>query len=279
MPKLTKEILDDTTYCQLGLRLGPDSLDVMIYNPMQDNSIICESFAITSGNDRLKSLEEIVYDNPLLLSEYHKTNIVVETPTFCVVPSEVGDNDIAAELLYAAHPDCKDSTDLIRNHVASLGVDFLTALSNKECNFLRRTFDNAPIRLNLALLAYYYSAQLPKGNTAKIFVNLREHSADVLALSCDRLLLANRFEFREIADIAYYIIAASERVKSLSDDPQAAAPEILVRGQRGERDELLSALRTFCPIVMPMIFPSAMYRAGRDALNAPFDLIILPLCE
>jgi hypothetical protein len=45
------------------------------------------------------------------------------------------------------------------------------------------------------------------------------------------------------------------------------------------REAIMPELRRYINYVMPVIFPSAMFRAGREAMNAPFELIVLPLCE
>jgi hypothetical protein len=53
----------------------------------------------------------------------------------------------------------------------------------------------------------------------------------------------------------------------------------LVCGDVALREQIMPELRRFVNYVMPVIFPSTMFRAGKEALNAPFELILLPLCE
>ena len=38
-------------------------------------------------------------------------------------------------------------------------------------------------------------------------------------------------------------------------------------------------LREYVTYVMPAIFPAAAMRIGMDAMKAPFDLILMSLCE
>ena len=55
--------------------------------------------------------------------------------------------------------------------------------------------------------------------------------------------------------------------------------EMLIAGNNSAREAITTTLREYLAYVMPVIFPSEMFKAGKDALNAPFDLIVLPICE
>ena len=54
---------------------------------------------------------------------------------------------------------------------------------------------------------------------------------------------------------------------------------LIVSGDADIRDRLLPLLRKYVSYVMPMIFPSDIFKLGRDALNAPFELIAIPLLD
>lgn len=270
---LNKDLLADTSFCQLGLRLGADALDAMIYNPLEENSLIVRNFPIgASGESRLKDIENIIYDNPLLLNDYSKVNIIVETPDFIIVPDSISSEDTLRSLVEAAHPDLPEDAPLIVNPLDNFGAKITTALSLQESNFIGRTFYNARIANAFVPLIRYFASQLNEGGTIRTFINVRPDSADIVVLSHNRLYLANRFRYRDAADLQYYALAATDPSLWQCDG-------ICITGSRLLRDELIRGLRQFRQQVTPLIFPSAMYSAGRASLNAPFDLIILPLCE
>lgn len=272
---LTPDMLPTSQYCQLGLRVGSDSLHVMIFNPMEDNSLIVREFPIpTDAPRRLKAIEDAVYANPLLLAEFKSVKMIVETPYFSIIPDAVNDDSQIRALMKAAHPEMNDGEEVIANSIEGIGAKVVSSLAAEEVNFLRRTFSNAPLLNSIVPLVSYMRQQLHRGNTIKAYVNIRESAADVIVMSRDRLYLANRFTFRVADDLVYYVLAAVTPA-----DSSYEVSEILVTGKRQLRDEVLKGLRRFRGTVMPMIFPSAMYRAGRVAMTSPFDLIILPLCE
>lgn len=271
---LTIDLLPNSAYCQLGLRIGADALTAMIYNPLEDNSLIVRQFPIPAeGDERQKAIEAVFYDNPLLLAEFAKTNVEIESANLLLIPEEVADETLIRQLFEKAHPQTEERDKLIDNVIDGFNARAVFSVAEQEVNFLRRTLGNVAIFSNLVPLIKYLRKQLHRGNTVKAFINVRESSADIIILSHDRLYLANRFAYKEPSDLIYYILAAT------TPPGGHEANETLVTGSRPRRDQVIKGLREFRTSVMPMIFPSEMYRAGRAALSSPFDLIILPLCE
>lgn len=269
---LTKELVPNTSLVQLNLRLSDSFLDVALYNPFEDNSMILRSFPLEGDKaTRLKQTEAAIYDNPLLLCEFQKTNILVENDRFIIVPSEI-DPSTHGKLLHIAHPTDDDTYTSVSTDIPTLGVSILTAIDERTSNFLHRTFNNAPIISHLAPLMKYFQSKIPEGNTVKMLANLREGALDIIVMSHSRLILANRFSFDDINDAAYYILACAQHC-------MPAPEEILLSGTRETRDNVTPLVRRFHPYVMPLIFPSEIYRAGAAAVNSPFDLVIMPLCE
>lgn len=270
---LTKELVSDTAYSRLDIRIGTTGMDVMIYNPLEDNSLLLRHCELPAdGNERLKAIETFIYDNPLLLSNFKTVTAIIESRSFLTVPEALAEACDPMSLLCEADIDTDRRAAVIEDTLGSFGARILTPLASPIANFLRRTFPNIRIHNALLPLTRYCHANLTKGNTVKAFINLRSESLDIVVMSSNTLHLINRFEYRDINDAAFYILSCTE-------EPADEISEILIGGDREQRDGLMPLLRKFRPYVMPMIFPSAMFRAGSDAMKSPFDLIILPLCE
>lgn len=75
-------------------------------------------------------------------------------------------------------------------------------------------------------------------------------------------------------DALYYLMAALHTC-----DLSPADVEIMLCGDNALRQKLTPMLRKFVGYVMPVVIPSAIFRAGKDALEAPFPLMLIPLCE
>lgn len=273
MTTLTKDLVKNTAYCRLDLRIGNGAIDVMIYNPLEDNSLLLRHFPLDGDEqEQLKRIETYIYDNPLLLSEFRTVTAIIESRCNIIVPSAIADSCGHLTLLREADPDTDSRASIIDDRLDIFDAHILTPVASPTVNFLHRTFPN--IRLHNALYPFtrYCHANLSKGNTVKAFVNIRERAMDLIVMSSTTLRIINRFEYRDINDAAYYIL-------NCTDETDGEISEILIGGVHDKRDALMPLLRKFRPYVMPMIFPSAMFKAGADAMKAPFDLIILPLCE
>lgn len=270
---LTKELVPDTALMHLNMKLSDGRLDVMLYNPLVDHSLIYRSISFPADEQqKLKVFEDFIYDNPVLTSEFAKTNILIAGNNFTVLPLEITDTDLIDKSLRAACPDMPSSAEIIVNSINELGASFVTGIPAALLNFIRRTFINAPVLNHLVPLARYFSSRWAPGSPARMLVNLQDNVMDVVVTGSTGLLFANSLTYRENEDAVYYIVALCELLGGKVE-------EILISGNRVRREELTARLRTFHPYVMPMIFPSSMFRAGTDSLSMPFDLVIMPLCE
>lgn len=273
LPPLTKDTVADTAYCRLDMRIGATAFDVMIYNPLEDNSLICRHSDLPADSgDRRKAIETYIYDNPLLLSNFKSVTTIVESQRFITVPSPVAEACAPLDLLREADADTDPRSTILSDRLIPFDATILTPVEAATANFMRRTFPNVRLMNAVYPFTRYCHANLSKGHTMKAFINMRPGSLDIVVMSSSMLYLINRFDYRDINDAAFYIL-------SCTDDAADEITEILIGGDRQQRDLLMPLLRKFRPYVMPMIFPSAMFRAGTDAMSAPFDLIILPLCE
>lgn len=270
---LDKSLVSDTSICNLLLRIGPGRLDAAIYSVVHDNSLIYRSFPLlTDSAGQLRSLEEAVYDNPLLLSEFRRIYCIMDTGNAMAVPSSIADEADIAKVFRALHPEFDGevltSATGTRNALLAYGAG--TDLTG----FLRRTFHGIGIDCHLSTLCRFFASRPGTGNTRRMVCNLRQDAVDVIVIHGSELLLANTFSFKTSMDAAYYIMAAR---KSLGLNPEA--DEILLSGDQHIREEITPVLRRFTCRVMPVIFPPQMFRTGKESLRAPFDLIISPICE
>ncbi len=273
---LGKDLISEPRMWNLAMRLNPAQLDVMLYNGSRPDSLIYRRMPLdTSSATWIKALEETIYDNPLLLGDFNSTHIIVDTTRVTVVPEEVtADTDMQETVADMLLPDDDADEELITSLIPSLSVAMMMKMPEETATFLRRTFNNPAIMHHLVPLCRYFFNSSKLGHTGRVYVNLRQKSLDILAFGNDRLLLANTFEFDNITDAVYYIMACRETL-GCSDRNN----EVLLAGNAEVREELTPILREYIGYVMPAIFPSTMFKAGKEALTAPFDLIVLPLCE
>lgn len=263
---------------RLLMRLGVDTLDAVLYSPLHDGSLMHRALPLDpAAESRLKAVEACVYDNKLLLGDFARISCVVESRRTVILPQgldEPADDDAAEArslIFRSSFPDFEGETFLSPTGMA--GTVMMSGDADGVLPFLKRTFFNVQISAHLSPLCRYFLSTAGRSSGRRLYAVLRAGAVDVVATDRGRLLMANTFDAPTASDAAYFILAA----RKLLQLPDTA--ETMLAGVAAMREEVTPILRRFQPTVMPVIFPSVMFRAGKESLNSPFDLIILPLCE
>lgn len=264
---------------RLSIEVHSGFVDVVMYSPFEENSLIYERLPLDSALSPLAAFEELIYENPLLLSDFRKTDIVVDTPRYAFLPSESVDEDVCGVVVDTIWSD----VDLVVKGVAidDTSDTLVMGIDPGLSAFISRTFLETEPTHPVAVLAKYFRRLSAQGNTGKIYARLGRDSVDVIAFSptdvrdgASPLRIACTYPVATVDDAAYFVLASAKQAGfDLERD------EILLCGDSKIREELTPKLRAFAKYVMPVIFPSEIFKAGKAALNAPFELVILPLCE
>lgn len=269
--KLDKDMVADTAICDMLVRVSAGRVDVAVYSVVSDNSLVYRSFNVSSPVSLLKALEEVVYDNPLMLCDFRKVHILVDTVAYEMVPSVTGEAG-AREMFAIMHPGFDGAVEVAETSTRNASVVY--GIDKDLSGFLHRTFVGAVIMPHILPLTRYFASKPGRGNSRRMICNFRQSALDIVVLDGNSLVQANTFAFRSPMDAVYYILA-SRAHHGL--DPNG--DELLLAGDQQLREEVAPVLRTYISRVMPAIFPPQMFRAGKEAMRAPFDMVVTPLCE
>lgn len=264
---------------RLALQLEPGLLSAVIWSTVEDSTLTHFTLPLDPTLPGHKSLEEAVYAAPVLLSDFGRVDVVVRTPHYVTAPAALGDESAASILDYLCllpeQPEHECKTDTV--DVCDTAIAWPVATDT--AHFLARTFRNPRVMSHVSPLLRYFSRKSATGNSGKLYAHFSEcggsRQLDIIATGTDgKPLLACTHSLAGDDDALYYILLAMQTagLDRLSD-------EIQLCGHAATRDAVMPRLRQYAAKVLPLIFPSAAYRAGKDALRAPFPLIILPLCE
>lgn len=257
----------------LLLRLSPRALDAVVYSIIEDNSLTYCHFELdTASTPWITAIQNVVYDHPALLSDFRKVYCAVETRSYVVVPSACEAEESRRLLFDAAFP--SSQLEMKVDPTGTTNAIVLNGISPELRGFINRTFQRATIISHIAALCLYAAHSGSHGSNMKMTVNLRKESIDVVVTDGRKLIMANTFAYTHPDDAVYYILATRKRL-GLDD----RSDELLLVGNQNVRETLTPTLRNFVARVMPVIFPPQMFKAGKQAMSAPFDLITLPICE
>lgn len=260
------------------MRLAQDSLEVALFTPLRTGSLIFRRYDL-DPSATFESFENIVYDNPLLLSEsFRSVDIIIADAPYMLLPAMLSDSEMAE--LWDAAADSEwtsDKVDLVDAPSGCETATIVTAVQKRLAAFVKRTFAKATLHHRLESLCRYFMGLSSRGNGRKLFINFNESGIDVVAAHRNQLLLANSFKCKTADDAAYFALACRSTLRL--DHPTDI---VMVSGDSPLREAATTTIRQFTPNVMPVIFPTAMLKSGPDAPRASFDLIIFPLrkqCE
>lgn len=213
------------------------------------------------ADDITHALEEAIYANSWLVNDFGRVSVIYDSPDYAVLPP-----DIAA--------DTEPGTGWMRCQAGAVeALDF--KIPQKLSNFVMRTWPTATIEHRVAPLSRYFYSKSRIGQAGKMYVNVSDdRTLDIIVFGRNGLKMLNTFTFTDTIDAVYFIMAAREllHLDQMTD-------ELIIAGDRTLRDQLTETLRDLLAGVMPAIFPATLYGSHQEASEAPFSLIVMPLCE
>jgi len=268
---LGKELIDQPQMWQLVLEVNASALSVVAFSPYEDHAMIHETLAFdNAAASPLQALEDAVYDNPLLLRDFGKVAVLYDAPKMLPVPD--CDEHEAEALFRKVFPHNAGGSGIVMySRIESMGTCIAYEMPTDILWFLQRTFHNATIEHPLMPVAAYFQAKHPTRRQGKTMVNLNGNRLDLVVLGEKAPMAINSYRYVEPLDAVYHILSAREHLSLRDTD------EIMIAGDRMSRSAISPILRRYVRYVLPAIFPSVMFRAGRASLSAPFEMILAPL--
>lgn len=272
--RLDKDMISEPRLWRLALGLGESTIDVVLTCTVQDNSLIWRTIPLDlSAPSRLRAIEDAVYDNPLLLCDFGRVDVVADIPDATVIPGGIESADCIEAIAESSFAGAVAPSETFLCALPQLDAAIVMRMDAAEAGFLRRTFYNVRFHHHLEPLCRHFYGHSQLGNGGKMFAHLRAGAIDIMAFGSGQLRMANSFRYSDTADAVYYILASRQM---LGMDMSA---ELILSGDTAARAAVTPILREYIGSVMPAVFPSALMRCGHDAIHAPLDLILLPSCE
>lgn len=259
---------------KLSLRIDEKCVRFTAHSDVELNSLVSQKVELSGGEgDFLRSLENSIYDNPFFLLDFKRVSIALHSMRHIVLPDEFADNQELAERAFSAMYGTIDG-DVIVDRLNGCGAAIAFEAPHGVLAFLNRTFNNPPVRHHLSALCEYFAAKNDHADVDRQYMYLHDGLADVLVFKEGRFVLANTFECRTADDTAFFALDIwnMQELDAFNDELQIA-------GDKSVREAVTPILKKYITYVMPVIFPAAAMKIGQDSMKAPFDLILMSLCE
>ena len=254
---------------ELLVSIADKQVSYILFTPTVANSLVMGDMALI--DDTLQALEDAIYDTPLLLNEYKRVTVVVHSQHFVLFPDETADEDCKA-LLRHAFPG--DDGQVAVCPMPLNGVKIAYLMPQGLQAFLGRTFNYPVLYHHLYPMCEHFKDLHHGDGVSQMFLNLEEERMDLAIYREGQLQCANTYGFANHQDAVFFALKAwrSYGLDQLTD-------ELQLMGDRESCAALSPKLREFVKYVMPAVYPAAAMRLGRNAMQAPLELILLALCE
>lgn len=254
---------------ELLVSIDDRTVKYILFTPAVANSLI--TGVVARADASLQGLEDAVYDTPVLLGEYKRVRVVVHSSHFVLFPA-AADDASCLSLLRQAFPD--DNGDAAVCAMPENGVKIAYLLPQGLQAFLGRTFNYPMVCHHLVPFCEYFKGLQHADDVSRMFLHLDDERMDLAVYRDGGLLCANTYQFSNSQDAVYYALNVwkCHGLDQLAD-------ELQLMGNPEPCAAMTPGLREFVKLVMPAEFPAAAMRLGRNAMQAPLDLILLALCE
>lgn len=249
----------------LALDISSDGLNYLVYLADGSTQPVTGNVPIAPEN-YLHELEEVVYSTPALLADYHRTTIAIHSQHFTLMPHELESQ--AREVLGASFSTIEGD---VMTSPAGGGAMIACDVPTGIVAFLRRTFAQPVLLHHLAPLCdFCVNAHALDGGC--LHIDMDQQQAHVVVTRDGKLLFANTFDYRSLDDMVYFTLNVwrMSHIDSRSD-------KIMLSGDKEMVRELAPQLRQWVTYAMPQVFPTQALKFGRDAINIPFNLLLIAL--
>lgn len=252
---------------ELLVSVDETQVDYALYTPTVANSLTLGRVELPDASQQ--ALEDAIYDTPQLLNEYKRVRVVVHARHFVLLPGDISDDDCAM-LVRQAFPD--DDGDAAVCPMPAHGVKIAYLLPRGMQAFLGRTFNYPAVYHHLMPLCEYFKKQDHEADAARMFLHLDGDAMDLAIYRGEALQCANIYPFTNAQDAAFFALSAwrAHGLDQLTD-------QLLFMGDGDLCAQVTPDLREYVKHVMPAAFPAAAMQLGRNALQAPLDLILMTL--
>ena len=246
----------------LSIRLSADGFSFSIYHPLIENNSTYFTYPVNTSYSLTANLKEFINATDALKHSYRKTNILIDTQRFTLIPFELFEDENQDEFFHQNFPH-KENEIILCNILGKSNVALLFGVNKHSHQLLNEHFPHAQFFSCVSPLLEHFSLKSREGNCRKLYVHLRENLLETFVFDRGKLLLVNNFPCKKTADRVYYLLYIWQQ-QGLSQEKD----QLHLSGNIDNKEDLLNELHKF----LRNIFVSPQQ-------NIPLDIQTILTCE
>ncbi len=240
-------VISDTAQWRQTLYIGEKGISGYLKNldnPTREVVLSMSRRWDGSTDELLREIENSVYDNPIVMDDF-STDIIIETPRYIFVPSELNDIEGGVDEVYNRIYHSREE-DIMEDEFGD--AICLYSLCEGLQPFLQRTFPGARIMCHITPMAFKFREQ--GSDNKSVNIELREDDADFITFDGKRFLQAATHKYSNEADILYHLFNLLDSYNISSKDVM-----VYVSGRRQIKTQLIAMMRKYVKYVMLTMVP------------------------
>lgn len=254
MANLLRDTIRVPQMWRMALELHEASLEVLFNPLLPQEEPLHYVFDIPQSSAWLEAVEEIVYENPLLLCDFNQVDIIFDTNRFTILPQAMATDETMTDTVHALWPDmdCAVAARPLQGTPETL----VMAVDAGALAFVRRTFIEGRLTHPVGKLVEHFGT-VSRSNRGRVYAYVREGVTYVVAFRDSTLCIACQYATSAAEDAAYYIMAAARQQHF-----DLTADDVMVAGTPALRDETISLLQSMDVNAMPALLPHSALTAS-----------------
>lgn len=253
----------------LSVRIKSNGFMFSISEPEVGKHYFLQETSFLPHDDLLNNIQRIIFDLNFLTQEFKRTNVIIVSPEYDLIPASYYDSKEKITLYDFTH--LNKSKHILEGLIEKQNIITLFNIEKPIFEFLSRNLWNPQFYHHSTLLANYIES---KGKASwansKMYLNFHDNLLDIFCFSGLRLMHSQTYENEPAANQLYYILKLWERCgfDQLNDYLYIIGnPELYVSLHVQEYIKNIERINV----------PSEIYLWSDDAQKAPLDLLTLSL--
>lgn len=259
---LTPDMITQPELWRCVLQIGQTRLYAALVPPAPGEPPVWRSITLSAdATSRLKAIEDAVYDNPLLLCDFRRIDVITDSERIAILPqcATPADDDQLIDMIGICTGSEPSEQPALCERVEIGGATFTYTIDSQLEAFLRRTFFGVHIHHPLAITAAETTA-LARNSTVMTVVADTPGIITVAAARDGNLLMANQFAYTHPIDAAYYVMA-SRATLALTPD----SGTLRLCGTHHNLPNIAEALTPYVKNIERAVTPPRLCLLGKEA--------------
>jgi hypothetical protein len=202
------------SFC-LVLEISAEAISLAVLDNLTNDFLAFEHYPLRKVADEqtlAATVELLAANHDWLTNRFKRTDCILVTERFTLVPAALFDSASAAQYLRFNQP-LSEADEVLTDILRQPDARNIYAVAESLTAVLRRQFAGIRFRSHLSPLIERTLSVNKNAEGRRVLVHIQQQRFDLLISDGGLLLLANTYRYQSAEDVAYYLLFACEQLR------------------------------------------------------------------